>query len=209
MPANCTSLLQPLDQGIIRSFKSCYQKRVVQIVIAAIESGEKINNIKIDVKQAVDLIISCWRHVTTSTIFNCFIHAGFIKGDVEVMNEPEDNLIDTWNHYLTIQDQNNSITLEEFITIDESVNTSAILTNDEIILISQENSEEKEIDFNNDEKKVENLEVTVPKKLEALKSIDKVKLFLQSDLSDHKFFLIELDKIESFIFAKYETKQSK
>ena len=149
-PANCTSLLQPLGQGVIRSFKSHYKKRFVQIAIVAIESGETVFNVKINVKQAVDLIIFCWGCITRSTIVNCFIHAGFKKVNSEVISETEDNLIDTWNHYLATQEQNNAVTLEEFITIDESLSTSAILTNEEIILIVQENSEEEEKNVNSD-----------------------------------------------------------
>ena len=62
---------------------------------------------------------------------------------------------------------------------------------------------------NSDGKNVETLEVTVPRRLEALESIDKLKLFFQHDSSDRKNFLTDLDKIESFVLTKYETKQSK
>jgi hypothetical protein len=40
-PANCTSMLQPLDLGIIHSLKACYRKRLVQTSICLMESGKK------------------------------------------------------------------------------------------------------------------------------------------------------------------------
>ncbi|CAE1257189.1 unnamed protein product [Acanthosepion pharaonis] len=38
MPPNTTSLIQPLDQGIIRSFKAYYRRELVRMQIAAIDA---------------------------------------------------------------------------------------------------------------------------------------------------------------------------
>ena len=41
LPANTTSLLQPLDQEVIATFKCLYQRRVVQQLLRATDSGEE------------------------------------------------------------------------------------------------------------------------------------------------------------------------
>ncbi|KRZ81108.1 Tigger transposable element-derived protein 6, partial [Trichinella sp. T8] len=42
-PSNCTSHLQPLDQGIIRCVKQCYRKRIVYDRLASLEAPKKIS----------------------------------------------------------------------------------------------------------------------------------------------------------------------
>ena len=79
LPPNTTSVLQPMDQGVINSFKSHYRRRLVNRYLAAIENREDVNSIRINIKQAIDMIAIAWREVTSSTIANCFRKVGFIK----------------------------------------------------------------------------------------------------------------------------------
>ena len=52
LPANTTSVCQPLDQGIIRTFKACYQKRWLQYQLDNYEAGEDPHK-KMNVLQAL------------------------------------------------------------------------------------------------------------------------------------------------------------
>ncbi|KAI6651119.1 Tigger transposable element-derived protein 6-like [Oopsacas minuta] len=67
LPPNTTSLIQPMDQGIIKNIKGHYRKELVQMTITAIEDNL--------------LSTSCtpqnWRQVKTQTIANCFRKGGF------------------------------------------------------------------------------------------------------------------------------------
>lgn len=82
LPANTTSLIQPLDQGIIRSFKCQYRKSIVAKQLMHLECGfswEQFAN-KIDLLEALKLVKLAWDNVTAETISNCFKKAGFIPG---------------------------------------------------------------------------------------------------------------------------------
>lgn len=43
LPANTTSRLQPLDQGIIQNLKQLYRKQVLRSVIAKIDQGDTVS----------------------------------------------------------------------------------------------------------------------------------------------------------------------
>jgi hypothetical protein len=59
-----TSHLQPLDQGIIKAFKACYRKRMMERLVAKIEQDDSVTELckEINVLEAFLL----WHHVTGS-----------------------------------------------------------------------------------------------------------------------------------------------
>ena len=72
LPANTTSILQPLDQGIIQNFKIFYRKSILTEHIRAIDS----NTVPlINVFIALKFITSSWEKVKETTIKNCFKHS--------------------------------------------------------------------------------------------------------------------------------------
>ncbi|XP_067939534.1 tigger transposable element-derived protein 6-like [Watersipora subatra] len=75
-PANTTSVLQPMDQGIIRTFKSYYRQQVLQFTVDYIDTHGKKPDASINVLQAIRWVHRAWSHVTKETIANCF-HHGF------------------------------------------------------------------------------------------------------------------------------------
>jgi len=75
LPPNCTSKLQPLDQGIIESCKRMYRTALLRRMISDIEAKKET---KIDLKDAITYIGKAWKDVTTSCIANCFRKAGCI-----------------------------------------------------------------------------------------------------------------------------------
>ncbi|GBO99621.1 Tigger transposable element-derived protein 6 [Eumeta japonica] len=72
--ANTTSKLQPMNQGIIKNFKSLYRKEVVRNMLDIME--EKKNS-TIDVLHAMRIADKAWRNITATTIKNCYVHCGF------------------------------------------------------------------------------------------------------------------------------------
>ena len=66
LPNNTTSRLQPLNAGIIQSFKTKYRKRLMRYVIARINNDLLASEIDIDILQAIT-----WE-VSVETIKNFF-----------------------------------------------------------------------------------------------------------------------------------------
>ena len=87
LPPNCTSKLQPLDLGIIQSFKLKYTKRMMTHVISQIEDCETAGDVckSINVLQAIRWIAQAWEAVEPSTIVKCFTNAGVLDKERNVV----------------------------------------------------------------------------------------------------------------------------
>ncbi|XP_065284391.1 tigger transposable element-derived protein 6-like [Dermacentor albipictus] len=76
-PPNCTSVLQPLDQGVILSLKRAYRGRLIQRLLFNTETGR---DTKVDLYVALQIMSAAWSTLGRSVIVNCFRHAGFAEG---------------------------------------------------------------------------------------------------------------------------------
>ena len=74
LPPNTTSLLQPMDQCVIRSLKAHYRGRVVRRLCRALDKAKTLP--KISILQAMKILVSSWEAVSAQTIVNCFRKAG-------------------------------------------------------------------------------------------------------------------------------------
>ncbi|CAB3253269.1 unnamed protein product [Arctia plantaginis] len=77
LPANTTSKLQPMDQGIINNFKVYYRKEVVQYVLDSIEEDKSP---ELNILQAMRFARKACFSVSKTTISNCFKHS-WIQSD--------------------------------------------------------------------------------------------------------------------------------
>ncbi|XP_066921311.1 tigger transposable element-derived protein 6-like [Clytia hemisphaerica] len=89
LPKNATSRLQPLDAGIIQSFKSKYRMKLMRFVIARTKEDVLASEIakQVDVLQAIEWVAKAWEEVSTDTIKNCFRKCGFDQNSYENDNE--------------------------------------------------------------------------------------------------------------------------
>ena len=74
LPPNMTSILQTMDQGVIRSLKAHYRGRVVCLFCRALEKKEPCP--KISILQSMKILADSWEVLTKETIINCFRKAG-------------------------------------------------------------------------------------------------------------------------------------
>ena len=74
LPKNTTSRLQPLNAGIIQSFKTKYRKKLMLYVIARINDDLTAAEIVkgIDILRAITWVADSWTEVSVETIKNCF-----------------------------------------------------------------------------------------------------------------------------------------
>jgi hypothetical protein len=130
LPANTTSLIQPCDQGIIRTLKAYYRlkmrKRVITLIDEMFEcestSTLKANDLskKINILEALHFVNEAWNNISDVTIRNCFRHGGFVKTEEE--EEEEDD------HSKDLADK----TYEDWMDIDRDLQTSEEYSEDQI-----------------------------------------------------------------------------
>lgn len=66
-----------MDQGIIKVLKQFYRKRLVMRFLATVDSPETAKPITI--LDAINYLSSSWDAIASSTLFNCYRKAGFVK----------------------------------------------------------------------------------------------------------------------------------
>lgn len=202
LPPNTTSVSQPLDQGIIQSFKSHYRRRMLQTVIQKMDASQPN---KIDILEGIRFISLAWNLVTSTTILNCFKKAGFEvpEEDDEISVEHEvlssvDIPLDLYASSAGVSAQE-VCSVEEYIHFDDHVVTSADLNEQDILdNLSQEEEIGEEPDADVTE---ENETQTAPvSSKDALAATQTLMKFLVQESFDDKH-IHELSKIEDLCFS--------
>lgn len=136
---NCTSKLQPCDMGIIQNFKVHYRKRLLCKMITGVEEN-KITDLSVDILQCIVWACSAWEDdVTSATIANCFRKAGFLKEGTTVIQDScgQDisELSTVFSCILAHRRPKDDavVTADEFICIDDKLETSRVLSDEDIV----------------------------------------------------------------------------
>lgn len=80
---NMTSVIQPMDAGIIRCFKAHYKRLFCERAILREESGE-IDLYKLDQLEGMILAQEAWDNVTSRTVTNCWTHVKLFEDGTEL-----------------------------------------------------------------------------------------------------------------------------
>ncbi|XP_023314369.1 tigger transposable element-derived protein 6-like [Trichogramma pretiosum] len=131
LPANTTSLIQPCDQGIIRTLKAYYRRTMRERIIQILDNQQnvKANDIakKTSLLDALHQIKEAWSYVSSETIKNCFRKAGFVNGTNEICNISSNVSLNE----IYPEDMTHEV-FDEWIDIDECLETSGKPTDDDI-----------------------------------------------------------------------------
>ena len=93
-------------------------------MLEQVEAGERAQDLKMDVLQAIRYVIQGWNNVTAETIYNCWRHTGIlpINTDVELdfpLDDDYEISDDELTDALKVLNFSNMMKLEEFLTISE------------------------------------------------------------------------------------------
>ena len=88
LPPNTTSVLQPMDAGIIKCFKGIYKLKLAQKLIRGVDTLELKS---VAFHEAVIMAFEAWGDLNSKTITNCFRHCGFYRAKciTEEIIDPE------------------------------------------------------------------------------------------------------------------------
>src|SRR6185437_1276669 len=95
-------------------------------MLEQVEAGERAQDLKMNVLQAIRYVIQGWNNVTAETIYNCWRHTGIlpINTDIE-LDFPLDDDYEIFDDELTdalkALNFSNMMELEEFLTIPEEI----------------------------------------------------------------------------------------
>lgn len=84
LPANTTSLIQPLDQGVISVVKTYYRKAALRHLLSQIEQFESATQASksINIRDAISWLSLAWNSLEARTISGCFARAGFLTPEI-------------------------------------------------------------------------------------------------------------------------------
>lgn len=133
-PANATSVLQPLDLGIIQNVKVLYRQQIIERMISDIDEGKESS---INLLLAIRMLDKAWRMVSPSCIEKCFLKAGFQTPNTEFENDDESILHDVeerWSELLQKKGEGiGDVDCIDFVFVDDGLPVFATLSDDEII----------------------------------------------------------------------------
>jgi len=119
-PPNCTSKVQPHDQGIIKNFKLHYRNIIINKILRKFD----INlDPQIGIVDAIFSVDAAWRKVKQETITNCFKHSKIMKEyNIENSEENAESVYENENNDEIGQRFNlEKFSLEDYVTFDDQV----------------------------------------------------------------------------------------
>ena len=100
---NATSLVQPLDKGIIRSVKRRYKKKLAERYLVSVKNNKDANTLlkQLDIVVATNMVGNAWKKTNSTIIQNYFCKAEFKHHAVDSDPVPEEPPVapapDIWN----------------------------------------------------------------------------------------------------------------
>jgi len=163
LPPNTTSITQPMDQGVIYTFKSYYRKFLLQSLLCKMDNCSSAHQLakSISVLDAVNWIALACDNVKAECVQNCFHKAGFLSNEGTNTNgiDLPENALNDINEECVIA----NVDVEDFITFDSKLETHQ--TYDSAIFLEEEEKEVENDDNDdsetNDEPKIKDFKTAI------------------------------------------------
>lgn len=210
LPANSTSVTQPLDQGIISSMKAQYKRRWLQFMV---QQYEQDNNPleSMNLYYALRWIAQSWQAVTDTTIYRCFRKAKILdQVSIQLPAEPEINL----NHLYT--EVQNTGRIQDMMSIQSFLNpigedNPPVGSEDPVDMLEIISKHTNTVnDLEEEEEEVEypqEHEITIPGEKEALEAIRIVQQYQEHQEQATSGEILCLNQIQHKIFAQMAKSQ--
>lgn len=217
LPKNCTSVLQPLDQGIINSVKAKYRSEMVKRLLVHIDAKKQLADYQFTLLDCMRLLGRVWNSLANSTIQNCFRKAGFKSAHRN--EDPKELLADDHENNIfelartLMGDALNGLTMSDYVSVDEAAISTEPLNEkdilDELMHNETESPSDREVD--------EQLETTVKPATcsEVLQHLQAIKHFCaehdllkQFDDLEDAFLRQRLGNVQQKTIPEYFSKSS-
>jgi hypothetical protein len=201
LPPNTTSKLQPLDAGMISSFKRHYRQRQLEHAINTLELG--LPPYKVDQLTAMRWVREAWNSIDISVFVNCWRHTGILNTapivaltaarDLSDAESHDNNQITALFASLPIE---NPMSIANFLNPIEEMMTDQFFTDEELVAIAQGTPEQD--DDQEEAEDIPAIPITdIFSKTEQIKFITVVSAILEERLSTQNFTLRDLRRIQS------------
>lgn len=127
LPPNCTSVLQPMDQGVIRSLKVSFRRELVYKII---EKTENKDETKVSVLDAILMISKAWDSVKKETIANCFRVSGLTE-DLQPVSLHENGADTDLRDAISLLTSDCSV--DDYLQVDDEIITCEELSDMDIV----------------------------------------------------------------------------
>ena len=121
-----TSVLQPMDQGVIRNLKAHYRGRVALLLCRALEKKEPCP--KISILQSLKILDDSWELVTKETIINCFRKAGITPPVQQAA------IVDSVDPFKDLQESLNDLRKADSSMVPDDVTATALVSLDDGVI---------------------------------------------------------------------------
>lgn len=167
-PPNTTAVTQPMDQGVIRSFKAWYRKFLLQYLVVKIDECNNVTELtkQVDVLAAINWIARALNKVASVTVRKCFEGSGFPL-TVSLPNESETVLHDELTSLA--QKCQMEIDVESLISFDDKLTTE--ISVDACDLLPLKDTEDNQHDDEEEEAEREDKIATFSQCMSVLKDL--------------------------------------
>ena len=167
LPPNTTSVLQPMDQGVLRSLKAHYRRRVVRLLCSALENNKPLP--KISILSGMKILADSWEAVTKQTIINCFKKSGISStGQQDAIADSDDPFKDLQESLDDLREADpslvpNDLSANDLVTLDDEVIATAPQISNEDIIDEFRKSQDDEAEDDGSDMEDDSFDIVVEK----------------------------------------------